>query len=143
MGAGASGLPRAGRGSLGQIGGVAGLPVLLDWITDADPAVRAACLRAASDIGLTDQFYYYALRALGDPHPDVRTLAARALGRSGRAESSEHLARLLSDQWAVAAQSAASLKRLGETGRRCLAAVADAGGPGAELARRTLWDARG
>jgi HEAT repeat protein len=129
--------------ALGQVSSAAGLQALCEWVVDADPAVRTACLQAASEIGLDDRFYYYALRALGDSHPEARAMAARALGRSGRAESSDHLARLLADEWSVAAQSASALKRLGEAGRRHLAVAAAAGGTGAELARRTLWEAQG
>ena len=127
--------------TLGQIGSASGLPALIDWIGDDDPAVRAACLRAVSDIGLDDRLYYYALRALADAHPDVRAMAARALGRSGRADASTYLAARLDDEWTVAAHSAAALRRLGDAGRRQLEAAAGAGGPGADLARRMLWEA--
>lgn len=127
--------------TLGQMGSTTGLPALLDWIGDDDAAVRAACLHAAGDIGVDDRLYYYALRALSDPHPDVRAMAARALGRSGRPDSSTYLAARLGDEWTVAAHSATALRKLGDAGRRELAAAADRGGPGADLARRTLWEA--
>jgi HEAT repeat protein len=127
---------------LGQLGSSAGLGTLTGWSGDPDAALRVACYRAIGDIGLDERAYYFALRALGDPHPAVRAMAARALGRSGRADASPYLAAHLSDEWTVAAHSAAALKQLGEPGLQYLTESVRANGPGADLARQMLWELR-
>lgn len=125
---------------LGLIGGAEATPDLIAWTPHEDPAVRAAALQSLGTIGLDDRSYYYALRALGDEAADVRAMAARALGRSGRSEAAPYLAQRLDDEWLVAAQSATALRDLGEAGRAELLARAEGTEPAAELARQMLWE---
>ena len=128
---------------LGHVGSAAGLEALTGWIEADEAAVRAAAFRAIGDIGPDERAYYFALRALGDPDPDVRAMAARVIGRSGRADAASYLAPRLGDVWLVAAHAAAALKQLGEAGRRQLATAASSDGPGAELARQMMWELGG
>jgi len=126
--------------ALGEMGSAAGLGPLLEWMDDPDPQVRAASIAAMGDIGLDDRAYYFALRALRDADVNVRAMAARALGRSRRSEAAPYLAASLEDEWAVAAQSAAALKRLGVAGLEQLVASAKRGLAGAQHARQALWE---
>jgi HEAT repeat protein len=128
---------------LGQIGSSVGLDLLAAWTDDPDPTVRAACWKAIGSIGLDDRGYYFALRALGDDDAEVRAMAARALGRGGRAEAAGYLAPRLSDEWRVAAQTAAALKQLGASGRAVLEVESRGSGMSGALARQMLWEARG
>ncbi|HEV8254708.1 MAG TPA: HEAT repeat domain-containing protein [Vicinamibacteria bacterium] len=115
---------------------------LLQWSAHEDPSVRAAALRALGTIGPDDRAYYYALRALGDESAEVRAMAARALGRSRRAEAAPYLAEKLEDEWEVAAHSATALRELGAPGIEALSSRAAGTSPGADLARQMLWEAR-
>lgn len=125
---------------LGQLGGADAVNTLTAWAADGDPTLRAAAWRAIGDIGPDERAFYFALRGLGDEEAGVRAMAARAVGRSGRADAAPYLAARLSDVWTVAAESAAALKRLGEAGRQQLAAAAAAGAAGAELAEQMMWE---
>lgn len=127
---------------LGQIGSAVALETLTAWAADADAEVRAAVWRAVGDVGLDDRTYYFALHALADADAQVRAMAARAIGRSGRSDAAPYLAPHLTDEWAVAAQSALALRHLGAAGRRQLAEIAGAGGGGSELARQAIWEPR-
>ena len=112
-----------------------------NWCGHDRADVRAAALGALGTIGLDDRTYYHALKALGDPDPTVRAMAARAVGRSGRGDAARYLARHLDDDWAVAGQSARALRDLGPDGLRRLEISAASGGPAAGLARQMLWEA--
>jgi len=125
---------------VGLIGGTGGLGDLLAWSGDDRPSVRASVMRALAVLGLDDRAYYYVLRALRDPEPEVRAMAARTLGRSGRREATAELAPLMNDQWLVAAHAAAALKSLGVAGLARLAAFRDAPGQAGDLARQMLWE---
>ena len=102
---------------LGVVGGTAAIDSLLEWSGSPDAAVRAAALRAIGSIGLDDRSYFYALRGLEDEDTDVRSMAARGLGRSGRHAAVPYLAAHLDDAWLVAAHCASGLRRLGRGGR--------------------------
>ena len=67
-------------------------------------------------------------------------MAARALGRSRREESIEFLALHLDDEWAVAANCAYALKRLGGRGLDLLRSRAGDEGYVGDLARQMLWE---
>jgi HEAT repeat protein len=123
---------------LGAVGEAAALEPLTAWCSDAEPAVRAAALRALGTIGTCDRTYYYALRALKDDHVGVRAAAARALGRSRRGEAAPYLAQALHDDWEVAVESAHGLRDLGPAGRRELERATS--GPALALARQMLWE---
>lgn len=125
---------------LGVTGGTGALEHLLAWTGADEPAVRVAALQAVGSIGLDERSYYYALRALDDPDPDVRGMAARALGRSGRRAAVPYLAAHLNDEWIVAAQAAAGLRRLGRDGALALRAQRDAPGQAGVLARQMIWE---
>ncbi|MQA28857.1 MAG: hypothetical protein GEU82_03315 [Luteitalea sp.] len=125
---------------LGTVGGTAAIDGVLEWSDAADPAVRAAALRAIGSIGLDDRCFFYALRGLDDTDPAVRGMAARALGRSGRQTAVPYLAAHLDDEWLVAAHSATGLRRLGRPGAAALETRAGATGQGADLARQMLWE---
>ena len=125
---------------LGIIGGAAASDSLLEWSGAADPAVRAAALRAIGSIGLNDRSFFYALRGLNDADPDVRSMAARALGRSGRHEAVPYLGAHLDDEWLVAAHCATGLRGLGRPGAAALETQASSTGQGADLARQMLWE---
>ena len=125
---------------VGLIGGTGGLDDLLAWSVDDRASVRAAVMRALAALGLDDRAYYYVLRALRDPEPEVRAMAARALGRSGRREAAAELAPLMNDQWLVAAHAAAALRSLGVAGLARLAAFRDVPGQAGDLARQMLWE---
>jgi HEAT repeat protein len=127
---------------VGLLAGADAVDDLLQWSDHEDGAVRAAAMRALGSIGPDERAYYYALRALGDESADVRAMAARALGRSRRAEAAPYLAEKLEDEWEVAAHSATALRDLGEAGIEALAARAAGASPGADLARQMLWEAR-
>ena len=127
---------------LGWIGGGAALPSLLAWCGDDDPVTRAAALRAIGSIGVDDRAYYYALRGVGDPAADVRAMAARALGRSRRADALPYLARCLDDEWIAAAHAARAVQQLGPPGVPYLTACVERNGPGAAIARQMLWEGR-
>jgi hypothetical protein len=126
---------------LGLIGGTAALDALLEWTSGDEPALRAAALKALATIGIDDRAFYFALRGLGDADPDVRAMAARALGRSARAEAAPYLAARLDDEWIVAAHAATALRQLGEAGTRALAARAGESTMAGRLARQMLWQA--
>jgi HEAT repeat protein len=127
---------------LGWIGSATALGSLLAWCGDDDAATRAAALRAIGSIGVDDRAYYYALRALGDPAADVRAMAARALGRSRRADALPYLARCLDDEWIAAAHAARAVQQLGPPGLPYLTACVERNGPGAAIARQMLWEGR-
>lgn len=125
---------------LGMIGATSANEQFLRWSDDVDPRVRAAAMRALGSIGLDDRSFYYALRGLEDADAGVRAMAARALGRSGRGAAAGYLGPRLTDEWEVAAQAAAGLRRLGGTGRTQLDKFASASGHGGVLARQMLWE---
>jgi HEAT repeat protein len=125
---------------LGIVGGTAAIDTLLEWSGAGDPAVRAAALRAIGSIGLDDRSFFYALRGLEDDNGDVRAMAARALGRSGRHTAVPYLSAHLNDEWLVAAHCATGLRRLGLAGAAALQTQAESTGQGAELARQMLWE---
>jgi hypothetical protein len=128
---------------LGLIGGTASLDALLEWTSSDEPALRAAALKALGTIGIDDRAFYFALRGLGDADPDVRAMAARALGRSARADAAPYLAAHLDDEWIVAAHAATALRQLGDAGARALAARAGESTMAGRLARQMLWEAPG
>jgi HEAT repeat protein len=125
---------------LGTVGATAAVDSLLEWSGAIDPAVRAAALRAIGSIGLDDRSFFYALRGLDDSDPDVRGMAARALGRSGRHAAVPYLAAHLDDAWLAAAHCATGLRRLGRPGAAALEIRAASTGQAAELARQMLWE---
>jgi len=127
-------------GILGVVGGTAAIDSLLEWSGSPDAAVRAAALRAIGSIGLDDRSYFYALRGLDDEDTDVRSMAARGLGRCGRHSAVPYLAAHLDDAWLVAAHCASGLRRLGAAGAAALQARAATPGQGADLARQMLWE---
>lgn len=131
---------RTVAGVLGQIGGADALPVLIEWMSDPDPAVRAAALEAAGTLGIDDRAHYYVLRALQDDAPDVRAMAARALARSPRPDTARYLEPQLDDAWDVAVQSAVALRRLGREGLDVLERRAAGHGQAAALAGQVLWE---
>ena len=125
---------------LGMTGATGALERLLAWTSASDTTVRVAALRAIGSIGLDDRSFYYALRALEDPDADVRGMAARALGRSGREAAVLYLAEHLDDEWLVAAHAATGLRRLGRTGAEALEARVEAPGQAGDLARQMVWE---
>ena len=125
---------------LGMAGATGALDRLLAWTAAAEAPVRVAALRAIGSIGLDDRSFYYALRGLTDADADVRGMAARALGRSGRQAAVPYLAGHLDDEWLVAAHAATGLRRLGPTGADALRARADAPGQAGDLARQMVWE---
>jgi HEAT repeat protein len=125
---------------LGLTGATGALEHLLSWTSAADRAVRVAALRAIGSIGLDDRSFYYALRGLDDGDADVRGMAARALGRSGRRTAVRYLAPHLGDDWVVAAHAATGLRRLGREGAAALREHADDPGQAGVLARQMLWE---
>ena len=127
-------------GALAAIGSASVIGPLLEWSSDPDATVRAASLAAIGSIGVDDRAYSFALQALSDQSADVRAMAARALGRSGRADSADHLERCLDDEWLVAAHAARALKQLGPPAHRHLERRAAQAGQGGELARQMLWE---
>lgn len=124
---------------LGLLGTAAAIDPLLPWCVDPRGDVRAAALGALGSIGLDDRSYDVALRALGDPDPQARAMAARALGRGRREDAVSHLARRLDDEWVPAAQAAGALRRLGAPGVAALEARAGDEGQAGDLARQMLW----
>ena len=125
---------------LGLVGGTSAGDSLLEWSGAEEPTVRAAALRAIGSIGLDDRSFFYALRALDDSDPEVRGMAARALGRSGRHAAVPYLAAHLDDEWLLAAHCATGLRRLGAPGAHALELQAAFTGQGADLARQMLWE---
>jgi len=125
---------------VGLVGGTAAVDSLLEWSGDADATVRTAALRAIGSIGIDDRSFFYALRALDDADPEVRGMAARALGRSGRHAAVPYLSAHLDDEWVVAAHCATGLRRLGRPGEVALEERAGSTGQGADLARQMLWE---
>jgi hypothetical protein len=125
---------------LGVVGGTAALENLLDWTASPDAAVRAAALRAIGSVGLDDRGFFYALRGLDDVEPDVRGMAARGLGRSGKHAAVPYLASHLDDDWIVAAHCATGLRRLGRPGAAALEHRAASPGQGGDLAKQMLWE---
>ncbi|MBI2188254.1 MAG: HEAT repeat domain-containing protein, partial [Acidobacteria bacterium] len=101
---------------LGLVGGPAAVDDLIAWCSDWRPSIRASALQALGSIGLDDRSYYYALRGLADDHAEVRAMAARALGRSRRADAVPYLSEHLNDEWQVAAHAAEALRALGTPG---------------------------
>ncbi len=124
---------------IGSIEAADAVPQLLQWCGDPRSEVRAAAIRALGAIGPDERAYYHVLRALNDDEGEVRASAAWALGRSGRHEAAAYLEARLQDQWAVAAESARALQRLGAAGRQALESAA--AGVRGELARQALWEA--
>lgn len=124
---------------LGLIGTVGAVEPLLEWCGDSRGDVRAAALGALGSIGVDDRSYYFALRALGDDDPQVRAMAARALGRGRREDAVAYLAQRLDDEWLPAAQAASALRRLGPAGLAALQARATDGGQAGDLARQMIW----
>lgn len=131
---------RVVAGVLGQIGGADALPTLIEWMSDADPGVRAAALEAAGTLGIDDRAYYFVLRALRDEAAPVRGMAARALARSPRQGTAQYLEPGLDDEWDVAVQSAMALRRLGSDGIAVLERRAAGEGQAAQLAGQVLWE---
>jgi HEAT repeat protein len=125
---------------LGMTGATGALDRLLAWTSHEDASVRVAVLKAIGSIGLDDRSFYYALRALEDPDGEVRGMAARALGRSGREAAVPYLAEHLEDEWLVAAHAATGLRRLGRTGAEALKARAGTPGQAGDLARQMVWE---
>lgn len=125
---------------LGQIGGADALPVLIEWMSDADAQVRAAALEAAGTLGIDDRAHYFVLRALQDEATEVRAMAARALARSPRQGTARYLEPLLDDAWDVAVQGAVALRRLGAEGIDVLERRAAGEGQAAQLAGQVLWE---
>jgi HEAT repeat protein len=125
---------------LGLSGATGALSELLAWTGHPESIVRVAALKAIGSIGLDDRSYYYALRGLEDSEAEVRGMAARALGRSGRQSAVPYLARHLDDEWVVAAHAATGLRRLGREGKIALRGYADAPGQAGVLARQMLWE---
>lgn len=124
---------------IGSIDAADAAPQLLEWSADPRSDVRAASIRALGALGPDDRAYYHLLRALNDDAADVREAAAWSLGRSGREEAAAYLEARLQDEWAVAAQSARALQRLGAAGRQALETAA--AGVRGEIARQALWEA--
>jgi hypothetical protein len=127
---------------IGFTGAASAADDLLAWSNHDDAGVRAASLQALGSLGLDDRAYYYALRALGDTSDAVRAMAARALGRSRRADAAPYLAQHLGDEWVVAAHAATALRMLGPSGERELSARQDTPGLAGVLARQMLWERR-
>lgn len=126
---------------LSFVGGAAARDPLLQWTVAGPADTRAAAWRALAAIGPDERAFYHALKALGDDDAAVRAAAARALSRAGRGDASPHLARLLDDQWEVAAQSARALIALGPEGHAALTArVRQGAGLGHDLAQQVLWE---
>ena len=125
---------------LAVVGGTEAIESLLEWTANSDAAVRAAALRVIGSIGLDDRSFFYALRGLDDTDVNVRAMAARALGRSGRQAAVPYLSPRLDDEWLVAAHCATGLRRLGHYGTAALQERAGRTGQGAELARQILWE---
>ena len=125
---------------IGVVGGSGAIDSLVEWSGDADAAVRAAALRAIGSIGLDDRSFFYVLRGLDDGDEDVRGMAARGLGRSGRPAAIPYLAAHLDDAWLVAAHCATGLRDLGLAGASALQARAASTGQGGDLARQMLWE---
>jgi hypothetical protein len=125
---------------LGLLGDPAAVDALMAWCSDGRPGVRAAALRALGSIGLDDPGYYVALRGLTDEHADVRAMAARALGKSRRAECVPYLAEYLEDEWQVAAHAAEALRALGSPGLRVLRSRISQPGFTGDLARQMVWE---
>ena len=115
---------------------------LVHWCDDERPDTRAAAIGALGTIGLDDRTYYYALKALGDGDADVRAMAARALGRSGRVDAARYLAQHLDDDWTVAAHAARALGGLAASGLQVLKDRAAGEGPAAALAQQMLLEMR-
>lgn len=125
--------------TLGLIGTASAIDPVLQWCDDPRDDVRAAALAALGSLGLDDRGFYFALRALSDSDATVRSMAARALGRSSREDAVGYLAACLDDEWMPAAQAAGALRRLGEPGRAALRVRADDPGQAGDLARQMLW----
>jgi HEAT repeat protein len=125
---------------VGMVGGTAAIDSLLEWSSSDVVGLRAAALRAIGSIGLDDRSYFFALRHLDDDDVEVRAMAARALGRSGRQDAVPYLSRHLDDVWVVAAHCATGLRRLGSRGAAALQTRAETDGAGADLARQMLWE---
>jgi len=126
---------------LSFVGGAGATDALLQWSTAADADTRAAVWMAMGTIGLDDRAFYHAVKALNADEPAVRSAAARALARSGRADAAPQLAGRLDDEWEVAAQSARALAKLGPVGIDALhRRVAAGAGLGHDLARQVLWE---
>ena len=125
---------------LGLIPAPRAIDPLVEWLSDDDASLRGAALQSLGAIGLDDRTYYYTLRALGDGSADVRAAAARALGRSRRADGSPYLEPLLDDQWQVAAQAASALRQLGSPGQLALRRRAAEESQAGDLARQMLWE---
>jgi HEAT repeat protein len=115
---------------------------LKTWVADPAPAVRAAVMRAMGTVGLDADSASAAVRALDDTDADVRAMAARALGRARWRDAAPALAHHLDDDWAVAANSADALRRIGRSGLDLLGLRVDDAGYAGDLARQMLWERR-
>lgn len=127
---------------IASVAGSQAVPDLLQWTGAASAPVRAAALHALGTIGLDNHSFYYALRGLNDEDDEVRAMAARALGRTGRDDAVSYLAAHLEDAWVVAANCARALSALGPAGLAILEARAEAGDPAGVLSRHMLWERR-
>jgi HEAT repeat protein len=125
---------------LGLVGGTGAVDELIAWAAHDSAEVRAAAMKSLGTVGLDDRSFYHALKALSDEAADVRAMAARALGRSRRADAARYLARSLDDDWTVAAHAATALRALGAAGVRVLEAQSGAKGQAGDLARQMLWE---
>lgn len=120
-------------------GGANAVSELVAMIGSEAPSIRAAAIKTLGTIGIDDRSFYHLLKALTDIDPDVRAMAARALGRSGRQDAARYLAPCLDDEWDVAANAAQALGRLAAAGHAELTRIAAGTGQSADLARQMLW----
>jgi HEAT repeat protein len=125
---------------LGLIGGTAAVESLQTLALDERPLVREAAFKGLGTIGLDHTGIGLARHALDDAEPAVRAAAARALGRARCHDAAPDLARLLDDEWIVAACAADALRRLGPSGLAQLEARANEGGYAGDLARQMVWE---
>ena len=125
-----------------EIGGPSAATELKTWMRSPRDDVRIAAMHALGSIGLDDGGTIVALQALDDPLPEVRAMAARAIGRGKRQADAASLAGHLDDEWTVAANCADALRRMGGTGLRLLQARAGEAGYVGDLARQMLWERR-
>ena len=125
---------------MASVAGSEAIPVLLERTSAPDAPIRAASMLALGTIGLDDRSFYYALRALNDEDDEVRGMAARALGRSGRTDAAAYLEPHLDDAWVVAANTGRALATLGPVGKAALARRSAEQSRAGDLARHMLWE---
>jgi HEAT repeat protein len=125
---------------LGLIGGAAAVDSLHGLAFDERPDVREAAIKGLGTIGLNDTGLMLARHALDDAAAGVRAAAARAMGRARHHDAAPDLARLLDDEWIVAACAADALRRLGRPGLAQLEARASETGYAGDLARQMVWE---